>query len=117
MREEIYQVLNSALTAPVGWGSVAAGKEPPFAVLHLLSRVSDRRNEGRGLFRARVQVDCYGASLDAADLLGAEVFAVLDGFQSEKIDGVFHVAERDNRDDGPETLFRISQDFAVIYRE
>ena len=82
---------------PVDWGMSMQGINPPRIVLTRVSGGADYTSEGpSGYSVARVQVDCYGASVGAAKTLARSVKAAISGWRNATtILGVFLDAERD----------------------
>lgn len=109
----------SALTSEVNWGAHPQGEDFPAVVLNVISGAEDRTLDGPdGLFRGRVQVDCYAMTYGSAKLLQRAVTAAIDGYGAAPFQGIFWIATRDqiNGDAGAaERPFRVSLDFLVLH--
>jgi hypothetical protein len=101
----------------------------PAIVQNLISEASDYHMQGAsGLGSARVQVDCWAQTPDAAVLLAGLVFDRLSGHrgvvtygsnspQDEvEIKGIFHEQSRDDYDDVAK-LHRRSRDYTVWFSQ
>lgn len=72
--------------------------------------------DGPGPSRARVQVDCFGASYASAKALARAVRRHLDTYSDATFMGVFLAGARDlSDDDGVGTIHGVSLDFFVNY--
>lgn len=127
MEEELRTLLlaNTAIAALVGvridWGARPQGQPLPAMVLNTIFAAEGYRLAGvDGLHRARVQIDCYGASYSSAKLLSRAVIEALSGYRGGGFRGVFHVGTRDRREGGSNEAdrpFHVSLDFTTHWRE
>lgn len=102
----------------ISWGVVAQGKPLPAIVLNVISNRDGLTMQGPdGLWRGRVQVDCYAMDYGATVALAAAVTGVLHGHRA----GAFRLIVLDNRRDDHEAgavgrPFRIGLDFITNWR-
>ena len=72
--------------------------------------------DGPGISRARVQIDCFGASYGSAKTVARAVRRLLDGYSGGPFLGAFLTGARDlPDDDGVTTIHAVSLDFFVNY--
>ena len=109
-----------APAARINWGARAQGAALPALVLNVISDVEEYTLQaGDGLFRARVQADCYAVTTLQAKQLSRAVRAVLSGYRGGNFRLVEHVATRDSREGGANEAdrpFRVSLDFLIHWR-
>lgn len=114
------RLMGQIADTPVDWVLNAQATELPRIVLQRISGAADYTMSGpSGLCRARVQIDCYGATVSAAKGLGRSVKAALSGWYGGTIKGAFLESDRDLTTDtgGGETVARVSLDFMIHYQE
>jgi len=118
----------TAITALVGneinWGNRPQASALPAITLTLVSRIPVDSDEGdSGLFFARVQIDCWAATMTAAKALAVEVRKALSGKRVEQtlalFEGVWTENETDFAGDGfaSTTIQRVSLDLTFNYHE
>lgn len=123
MEEALRAVLlgHAPVTALVG-SRVDWGKRPQATGLPAicLTNVNDgpvnHTLDGPGPSRARVQIDCFGASYASAKAVARAVRRRLDAYSDATFLGVFLAGARDlSDDDGADTIHFVTMDFFVNY--
>lgn len=124
-----YLLTQPALTDLIGerifWGVRPQGTPLPALVLNRISQPGDHTYKARvRLCKARVQMDCLGASNASARGLERALLAVLDGKSfiqgGIEFQGCFAINARDLTSPGTtdaDTIFRPSIDFNIIFKE
>jgi len=125
MEEEFRAILRGdagvmALASGVDWGSHPQGASFPAVVLTVVSGAGDHTLDGPdGIFRGRVQVDCYALTYAAAKRLARAVVAACDGYVGGGFQGIFWASSRDSREssysEAAERPFRTSLDFLIVH--
>jgi hypothetical protein len=128
MDEALFALLtgNAAIAARVGsrvfWGAAAQGAALPALVMNIISGRDGGTLAGTdGLWRYRVQIDCYALTRPDARLLSRDVTALLNGFSSPYAAGAFNRISLDATREGMESAAadrpaRVSLDFNIIWR-
>lgn len=124
MDEALFSLLlaDSAVNARIAgrafWGEAQQGAEIPALVLTVISgRDTPHLTGTDGLWRYRVQIDCYGADRPAARHLSRDVIALLNGATGGGFNAVFLDTEREFLDGtAVDRPARISLDFNIIWR-
>lgn len=126
MEEELRALLlaDAAIAALVGrrvdWTSRPQGNALPAIVLHLIDGAEGYTLQGRdGLFRGRVQVDCWGDTARQAKMTARAVIGLLAGYRGGGFQGVFHVSGADDRAGGSNEAdrpFRSRLDFTMNWK-
>lgn len=103
------------------WGLAPQGAQLPYIVLTRISGFDEPHLTGTdGLWRYRVQVDCYGSDRPSAVTLHRAVVALLNGystFTGSGITGCFIDSTRDYTEDAASgQVSRISSDFNITWR-
>lgn len=104
------------------WGMAAQGVAMPYITLHLIGGSDGQHFTGRdGLWRCRVQVDCYGEDRPAVTLLKRAVMGLLNGFaQSYGTAGLRLIEIDSQREETADPMIGLpalfSLDFNVIWR-
>lgn len=100
------------------WGVAQQGAGLPALVLNIISGRDNPHLTGTdGLWRYRVQIDCYGANRPAARHLSRDVIALLNGHTGGGFNGVFLDTTRENFEEAAvDRPSRISLDFNIIWR-
>jgi hypothetical protein len=128
-----YLLADSAISALVGTRiypiTPPQGQELTHIVYHMISGQGDRHMQGRsGLSRPRIQIDCWGATVDEAIALAGEVKERIDGFRgamawgtsspqsSVIVQAIFFESERDDFD-ADSGLYLVSHDYIVWFEE
>ncbi len=120
-----YLMGSSALTAAcngqIFWGLAPQGTVAPYLSMHIIGGAEGLHLTGRdGLWRGRVQMDCYGADRPAALAMSRALVAVLDGHHDTGLAGfrgVFLETTREGTEDAAEGRpCRISHDFMISWR-
>lgn len=111
----------SAAGDRIYWGLAPQGAQLPYIVLTRISGFDDPHLTGTdGLWRYRVQVDCYGSDRPSVVPLQLAVVALLNGystFTGSGITGCFIDSIRDDIEDAASgQVFRISSDFNITWR-
>mgnify|MGYP002654589094 FL=1 len=112
---------NAAVAALVGsrvdWGMRPQGSGLPAICLTTISDAPVNHSlDGPGVSRARVQVDCFGATYGSAKDTARAVRRLLDTYSGGIFLGVFLAGARDlPDDDGVSTIHAVSMDFFVNY--
>lgn len=117
MEEYLYSLLSGAVSFTVAWGSLGTGVGLPRASIYRTSGVRDMHLQGKGLMETRLQIDCYGATVEEAHAAEAEIRAVLEGHRGGPIQGAFLEAVRDGFEEDAQLLQRVSLTFAVWHRD
>lgn len=117
MEEELYVVLDAAVSFPVAWGTLGEGASTPRAALYRASVTQDQTLDTSGMMAARVNIDCYGVSYAEAVTASRQVRAALDRYKGGTIQGVFFENARDFFDDDAGLLHRVGLTFFVHYHE
>ncbi|MBN9674642.1 hypothetical protein [Salipiger bermudensis] len=117
MEEHLYSLLSGAVSFTVAWGSLGDGVGLPRASIYRTSGVRDMHLQGKGLMQTRVQIDCYGATVEDAHAAEDEIRAVLEGYRGGPIQGAFLEATRDGFTEDTQLLQRVSLTFAVWHRD
>lgn len=125
MEEQFWALLSgsAAVTALVPsarivWGVLPQGSNLPGVVLNVISNQdAPHLSDTDGLWRGRVQVDCYGLSYASAKLTARAVIEKLNGYADTNFRGVFLDANRDDHEAGAtDRPFRVSLDFITHWR-
>lgn len=127
MDEDLWALLTgaSAVTDICGqrifWGEAPQGEALPAVILQTVSGADTPHLRGTdGLWRYRVQLDCYGLDRPTARGLHRAVVALLNGYATatgEGISGCFIEGTRDDTEDAASgRVSRISSDFNIIWR-
>lgn len=124
MDDALFNVISSAapITAIVGgkifWGMAQQGVAPPALVLNIISGGDAPHLLGTdGLWRYRVQIDCYGQNRPQARLLSRAVSSALNGHRGANIRGAFIETTRENFESAAtDRPSRISMDFIINWR-
>ncbi len=115
-------VADPAIAARLGdrvfWGVAAQGVALPALVLTIVSGADAPHLTGTdGLWRYRVQVDCYGLNRPSALLLSRDVTALLNGYAGGGFNCIFLDATREDFEDAAaDRPTRVSLDFTIIWR-
>ncbi|NBE05931.1 DUF3168 domain-containing protein [Paragemmobacter ruber] len=122
MEEVLRALLRAALPGvAVDWGENDARAAVPRVRLMRVSGGAEYANDGPvGLHRARVQVDCIGATYGAAKGLARQVKAAVGGYRGGMLAGVFVDSERDLSGGTAatgKTLAGVAVDLRVHYKE
>lgn len=128
MDEALWALLtgSSAVTAVcaqrIFWGAAPQGEALPALVLNIISGLDAPHLDGvDGLWRYRVQVDCYGVDRPSARALSRAVVALLNGYATPDrsgISGVFIDSTREDTEEaGSGRPSRISHDFIILWRD
>lgn len=119
----------TAISALVGtnieWGLRPQGSALPALGLTVVSRIPVDSDEGdSGLYQARVQIDCWAASMTGAKALANAVKALLSGKRHESapsfLEGIWSENETDyasELDKGGTPIMRVSVDFLINHIE
>lgn len=124
MDEALHALLlaDAAIAARIGarafWGEARQGAELPALVMQIISGADRPHLTGTdGLWRYRVQIDCYGLDRPAARLLSRDVISLLNGFTGGGFNAIFLDSQREDDDNAaPDRPTRIMLDFNVIWR-
>lgn len=110
--------VNGRIADRAFWGAAPQGAALPALVLHIISGRDDPHLTGTdGLWRYRVQVDCYGIDRPSARLLSRDVIGLLNGYTGGGFNAVFLDTTRENFEDAAvDRPTRISLDFNIIWR-
>lgn len=109
----------TALTAGrIFWGVAQQGATPPLLVLNIISGADVPHLTGTdGLWRYRVQIDCYGQDRPAARHLSRAVAGLLNGHSDNGLRGVFLETTREDFEGATvDRPSRISMDFNINWR-
>lgn len=115
--EETITAALSGFSFSVTWGALGEFGVTPRATVSRVSGVRPYHLTGPGLTQGRLQVDCYGASPEEAVAASKEIRGVLEGFESDPVQGVFLDSIRDSLSDDAGLLHRVILTFSVTYRE
>lgn len=125
---------DAAISAAVGSARIYPIKLPQGQKLASIvySRISGYNDhymdEPSGVNRARVQIDCWAPTTDAADLLARQVKNQIDGYRGSIlwgenspadaiiVQGIFFDSEREDWDDDAQ-MYRSSKDYIVWFIE
>lgn len=124
MDEALFALLtgNAPITARVDgriyWGLMPQGYAPPALVLNIISGADTPHLTGTdGLWRYRVQVDCYGLDRPSARLLSRDVIALLNGYAGGDFNFIGLDAQREDFEDAAaDRPTRFILDFNIIWR-
>lgn len=124
MDEALHALLigNAAINARIAgrafWGVAQQGGALPALVLHVISGRDEPHLEGTdGLWRYRVQIDCYGLDRPSARLLSRDVIGLLNGYTGGGFNAVFLDTTREDFEDAAvDRPTRVSLDFNIIWR-
>lgn len=110
--------VNARIAGRAFWGVAPQGQDLPALVLRVISGRDDPHLEGTdGLWRYRVQIDCYGLDRPAARLLSRDVIALLNGHTGGGFNAVFLDTTREDFEDAAvDRPTRISLDFNITWR-
>ncbi len=113
--------MEEAFLAVMGQANQAFGQRPDgfpsFACFAISGAGSHTLAGADGLFRGRVQVDCFGTSYGQAKVASRAVIAAVDGHIGNGFLGIWHQSTRDGRESADTgAIFRVSLDFTVVYR-
>ncbi|RRH69968.1 tail completion protein gp17 [Falsigemmobacter faecalis] len=124
MDQELFSLLTGA--APVAdlvgprifWGLAPAGTPLRMLVLNIISGSDSPHLRGTdGLWRYRVQVDCYGENRPDARELSQAVVALLNGHRSGGFRSVLLEATREDLEEAAHGRpWRFSHDFIIYWR-
>lgn len=123
-----YLLASSGLTALIGqridWAARPQASALPALVLHMISGAPEYDDDGEvGLFTARIQFDCWGATYLAAKNVARQVKARLSGkaFVQDGIEfqAAFFENEQDSRESaaGAEELYRVRLDCILWHKQ
>lgn len=104
------------------WGMAAQGVAMPYITLHLIGGSDGQHFTGRdGLWRYRVQVDCYGEDRPSVTALKRAVMGLLNGFaQPYGVAGLRLIEIDSQREEPADPMIgypaQFSLDFNVIWR-
>lgn len=126
MEEELRALLRAttAITDLCGqrvdWGARAQRDPLPAIVLNVISGAEGFHMNGRdGLFKGRVQVDCYGETYADAKALGRAVRDLLHTYRGGGFELITEISRRDHHEGGTNEAtraFRDGADFNVSWR-
>lgn len=126
MDETLWSLLHSAervfahVGARIFWGVAPQGSEMPRLVLTIISGADTPHLSGTdGLWRYRVQIDCYGKDRPMARALSRDVMALLNGYAAAGetgIRGCFIDGSREDFEEAAGRPSRISHDFNIFWR-
>lgn len=125
MEEQFWALLSgsAAVTARVPssrivWGVLPQGAALPGIVLNVIGNQDTAHlSDTDGLWRGRVQVDCYGLTYADAKRVARAVIDRLNGHADTNFRGVFLDAQRDDHETGAtDRPFRVSLDFITHWR-
>lgn len=105
----------------VYWSEAPQGAPMPYVVLHLISGADTPHLRGTdGLWRYRVQVDCYSLDRPGARNLHGALVALLNGYSTWTGSGItscFIGGTRDDTEDAASRrVSRMSSDFNITWR-
>lgn len=115
-------VADTAISARVGgrvfWGMATQGAALPALVLTIVSGADTPHLTGTdGLWRYRVQVDCYGLDRPSARLLSRDVISLLNGYAGGGFNFIGLDAMREDFEDAAaDQPTRFILDFNIIWR-
>ena len=124
MDEALHALLlaNTALTARVGqriyWGEAKQGEALPAVVLNIVGGADQPHLTGTdGLWRYRVQADCYGLDRPTARLVSRDMISLLHGYTGGGFNAIFLDSQREDDDSAaPDRPTRFMLDFNIIWR-
>lgn len=105
--------------ARINWGIHPQGVALPALVLNVISDSDNSLHQqgSGGLWRGRVQVDCYGMVYADALALANAVIKLLHGHRSEDFRLILLDTRRDHHETGAaDRPYRIGLDFIINYR-
>ena len=110
--------VNARVSGRVFWGTPQQGAELPALVLMVVSGRDEPHLTGTdGLWRYRVQIDCYGIDRPQARLLSRDVIGLLNGYSGGGFNAVFLDTTRENFESAAvDRPTRISLDFNITWR-
>lgn len=129
-----YLLDDAMISAAVGGARIypiqlPQGQKLASIVYTRISGQGDHNVEGpSGLNRVRVQIDCWAATADAADLLSRQVKERIDGYRGAMpwgdespaeaivVQGIFFDSEREDWDETAQ-MYRASKDYVVWFGE
>lgn len=120
MKKELRSLLTSVISAErIAWGRFPQDTPLPAVLLHLIDDADGMTMQGPdGLWRGRVQVDCYALAYDEADALARAVIAQLRGYRGGGFRGIILKGQRDDNETGAsDRPYCISIDFQTNWRE
>lgn len=117
MEEALYSYLSGEVGFPVAWGSLGDGVGLPRASIYRTGGIRDMHLSGNGLMTTRVQIDCYGGTVEESHSAETDIRSALEGYRGGDIQGVFLEAVRDGFDEDAQLLHRVSLTFAVWHRD
>lgn len=121
MEESLTALLASVAGGRRYWVRAPQAAARPYVVMRKISAVRGYTFDGEdGLVRYRVQIDVYGDTYTAAIGAARAAIAILSGYQSGAIRGIFVDSEQDlPEDDAGEVtnLFRVPTDIIVWHRQ
>ena len=117
MEEEVYALLDAAVSFPIAWGALPEGTGKQRAHIYRASETQEQMIDTAGLITARVNVDCYGESYADAVTASRAIRSALNRYQGGSIRGAFFEGARDFTDDDAGLLHRIGLTFLVTYAE
>ena len=100
------------------WGRLGQGKALPAAVMTVIDNVDGLTMQGSdGLWRGRVQIDCYGATYAAALDLAEAMIGVLHGHRAGSFRLIVLAGRRDyDESSAADRPSRVSLDFITNWR-
>lgn len=120
MQEELRSLLTTVISAErIAWGRFTQDTPLPAVLLHLIGNADGMTMQGPdGLWRGRVQVDCYALTYGEAAVLARAVITLLRGYRGGGFRGIILTGQRDDN----ETVANdrpccISMDFKTNWRE
>lgn len=102
----------------ISWGIIGQGKPLPAIALNVISNRDGLTMQGPdGLWRGRVQVDCYGATYGSAVALADTITGLLHGHRADAFRLILLDSRRDHHEPGAvDRPFRIGLDFITNWR-
>ncbi|KEP68416.1 hypothetical protein DL1_11940 [Thioclava dalianensis] len=109
----------SALASAIDWGLLPQSVALPAIALELIDNADGLTMQGPdGLWRGRVQVDCYAGTYGGAVALSEAVIDLLSGYRSGNWRLIMLVAQRSNTETrASDQPYRISVDFMTNWRK
>lgn len=104
----------------ITWNVRKQGAPTPAIVLTKVSGTPSYTNDGESISETRVQIDCWAAKYADAVEASRAVKALLSGYSSEDLQGVFLESERQSFESGSEAserFHRVSLDFLIWHIE
>lgn len=117
MEEHLFAILNAAVSAPVKWGYFSDGETMPRVTMVRIAGRREHTLTTKGLMRASVQIDCWGATYKQAITSSREVREILEGYSGGPIISALLTATRDGNSADAAAAHRVSLTFALTYRE